>query len=132
MRHRREYDIKLVGKNLRRLREEKNLSVEDVRAYLCLGSVQAIYKYEWGRNYPQADVLLALLELYEADYRDLVFEQLINCRFSREGCWILDTKNGAWPDLTLEVMMRHSPETCNKYKFRTRFPCRSAVPPADS
>ena len=57
MRQRREYDAGLVGRNLKRLREKKRLSVEDVREYLCLGSVQAIYKYEAGRNYPQADVL---------------------------------------------------------------------------
>ena len=44
MRQRREYDAGLVGRNLKRLREKKRLSVEDVREYLCLGSVQAIYK----------------------------------------------------------------------------------------
>ena len=43
---RREYDMKQIGQNLRRLRISKKLSVEDVRKYLCLGSVQAIYKYE--------------------------------------------------------------------------------------
>lgn len=79
MRYRREYDIKLVGRNLKRLREKKKLSVEDVREYLCLGSVQAIYKYEEGRNYPQADTLFALMELYGAEFRELTYEQPI-CR----------------------------------------------------
>ena len=66
-----EYDMKVIGYNLKRLREEKHLSVEDVRQYLCLGSVQAVYKYEKGIGYPQADTLLALMELYEADIYDL-------------------------------------------------------------
>ena len=95
--------MELVGYNLRRLREKKNLSVEDVREYLCLGSVQAIYKYEAGRNYPRSDVLLALLELYEADYRELICEQLIHCTFSREGCWIIFVT--AEPELMLEVVI---------------------------
>lgn len=89
MRHRREYDLKMIGRNLKRLREERQLSVEDVREYLCLGSVQAVYKYEAGQNYPQADVLMALLELYEADFRELIFEQMSRCIFRKEGCWVI-------------------------------------------
>ena len=34
-----EYDMKVVGQNLKRLRVAKNLSIDDVREYLCLGSV---------------------------------------------------------------------------------------------
>ncbi|MBR1478157.1 MAG: helix-turn-helix transcriptional regulator [Lachnospiraceae bacterium] len=53
--YRPEYDMKVVGQNLKCVRIAKNLSVNDVREYLCLGSVQAIYKYEKGKSYPQAD-----------------------------------------------------------------------------
>ncbi len=69
--YRPEYDMKLVGNNLRRLREAKNLSVDDVRRYLCLGSVQAVYKYEKGKSYPQADTMFALMELYDANLYDI-------------------------------------------------------------
>ena len=72
MRQRPEYDMKLIGSNLKRLRESKKLSVEEVRKYLCLGSVQAVYKYERGISYPPADTLLALMELYEADLEDII------------------------------------------------------------
>ena len=72
MKQRPEYDPKIIGMNLRRLREEKNLTVEQVREYLCLGSVQAIYKYETGVGYPQADTMLALMELYEAGVNEIV------------------------------------------------------------
>ena len=108
LKHRREYDMKLIGRNLKRLREKNNLAVEDVRAYLCLGSVQAIYKYEAGRNYPQADVLLALLELYEADYRELICEQLTNCRFCEDGDWLLFVAADSQPEMALKVMIRHA------------------------
>lgn len=71
---RTEYDMKVIGRNLRRLREKKHLSVEQVREYLCLGSVQAVYKYEAGAGYPQADTMLALMELYDAGVHEIVKE----------------------------------------------------------
>ncbi|MCI7067107.1 MAG: helix-turn-helix domain-containing protein [Butyrivibrio crossotus] len=80
MKHRPEYDLKVIGENLKRLREEKSLSVKDVQEYLRLGSVQAIYKYESGKGYPQADTMFALMELYEADINDIIHkhESVIN------------------------------------------------------
>lgn len=70
-----EYDFRVIGRNLRKLRESKNLSVEDVRQYMQLGTIQAVYKWERGDGLPQADSLLALLTLYEVnDYR-ILFEE---------------------------------------------------------
>lgn len=75
--NRKEYDLKVVGANLKRLREQKGYSVADVRDYLQLGSVQAVYKYESGKNFPQADTLLALMELYDATIEDIVGAQTL-------------------------------------------------------
>lgn len=75
MKYRTEYDLKVIGRNLRRLREAKCMTVEQLREYLCLGSVQAIYKYEAGVGYPQADTMLALMELYEVGVNEIVREQ---------------------------------------------------------
>lgn len=72
MKHRPEYDLKIIGENLKRLRVAKSLSVDEVREYLRLGSVQAVYKYEQGKGYPQTDTMLALMELYDAELRDIV------------------------------------------------------------
>ena len=74
MRIRREYNPKTIGRNLRRLRVRAGYSADEVREYLCLGSVQAVYKQERGESYPQADTLMALLELYEADFKDITRE----------------------------------------------------------
>lgn len=74
MNYRPEYDLAVIGRNLRRLRKAKNLSVEDVREYLMLGTVQAVYKYERGLSYPQADTMFALMELYDADLEDIIYE----------------------------------------------------------
>ena len=76
MNYRKEYDLQVIGRNLRRLREARQLSVRQVSEYLYLGSVQAVYKYERGCGFPQADTLLALMELYGIhDIRQLVEEQ---------------------------------------------------------
>ena len=62
-----EYDFKVIGSNLKALRIKKHLTVEQVRRYMQLGSAQAIYKWERGDGLPQADSLIALLELYGVD-----------------------------------------------------------------
>lgn len=80
MKYRPEYDLKVIGENLKRLREAKSLSVKEVQEYLRLGSVQAIYKYENGKGYPQADTMFALMELYEADLSDII------CKHDTNGC----------------------------------------------
>ena len=75
MMYRPEYDMEVVGKNLKRLRENNALTVEEVREYLRLGSVQAVYKYERGESYPQADTMFALMQLYGASVEDIVEEK---------------------------------------------------------
>lgn len=69
---RKNYNNQVIGYNLKKLREQNGLSVEEVRQYLGLGSVQAVYKYEYGTSYPPGDTLIALLELYNADIDDLL------------------------------------------------------------
>ena len=71
MKFRPEYDPKVIGRNLRRLREKKNLSVNDVSKYMYL-SPAAIYKHEEGKGFPKSDTLLALMDLYEADLHDII------------------------------------------------------------
>lgn len=78
MRYRPEYDLNIIGKNLKRLRQAKGFSVEEVRKYLRLGTTQAIYKYESGNGYPQVDTMFALMELYEADLHDIVDDPMEN------------------------------------------------------
>ena len=68
----RSYDIKIIGENLRKLRLSAGYSVRDIRDYLGLVSVQSIYKFEKGICMPQAEHLLALMELYNVDAHRLV------------------------------------------------------------
>ena len=84
MQYRPEYDLQVIGNNLRRLRKAKKLSVEQVREYLRLGSTQAIYKYENGQSYPQADTMFALMELYDADMYEITGRTAEVCRSYEE------------------------------------------------
>lgn len=85
MNYRPENDLHVIGTNLRKLREAKHLSVEYVRQYLMLGSVQAVYKYERGISYPQADTLLALMYLYDATPEDIIRGSVVSCGYEEEG-----------------------------------------------
>lgn len=70
--NRPKYDAKWIGRNLKRLRIAKKLTVDEVRRYLGVGSVQAVYKYEEGKSYPPTDTMFALMQLYEADLYDIL------------------------------------------------------------
>lgn len=72
MEHRKEYDLRIIGQNLRKFREAKGLSVEEVRDYLQIGYRQSVYKWEEGICLPQADTLLALMELYHIELGDII------------------------------------------------------------
>ena len=82
-----EYDKKIIGENLRQCRIAGNFSVEEVRQYLQIGSLQAIYKWEEGRCYPQADNLLALMELYKVGWEELVYGKDKNTAKILTGFW---------------------------------------------
>lgn len=79
--YRTEYDPKVIGQNLKRCRKAKNLTVEQVRKYMRLGTTQAVYKWESGKSYPPADSLLALMELYNAEFIDIVGKSQKVCEF---------------------------------------------------
>ena len=67
-----EYDMKEMGRKMKHYRRLRNLTVEDVRIYMQLSSVQAIYKWESGMCFPSADNLMALAELYQVNPMELM------------------------------------------------------------
>lgn len=100
MQFRREYNLVVIGANLKRLRKNSNLSVIDVRDYMRLESVQSIYKWERGDCLPQADTLMALMELYGVsninvitgvsdELAPVVFEKNLNQHFCNTRGFIL-------------------------------------------
>lgn len=58
-------DKKRTGIHLRKLMDQRGLSVKDVQKYLGLGSVQSIYHWLNGLSLPTVDNLYALSELFQ-------------------------------------------------------------------
>ena len=76
MKTRFEYDKQNIGAKLRYYRKKKNLTAEEVREYLNIGSVQAIYKWENGITMPAVDNFLALMELYEIKSFEMLLKKI--------------------------------------------------------
>lgn len=88
------FDLVASGKKMRSIRKARNISVEQVRQYLGFESVQAIYKWERGECFPQADTLIALSLLYQVNPIELFEEDakassflLVFCRFLRDNTY---------------------------------------------
>lgn len=69
------FDPILSGEQLRQIREEKGIKVKEVAEYMGFLSTQAIYKWEKGKCFPQADNLIALALLYDVNPADLLVEE---------------------------------------------------------
>lgn len=66
-------DKRKTGIHLRKIMDEKNLSVKDVQQFLGLGSVQSVYHWLNGKSMPTIDNLYALSELFQIPIDDMVY-----------------------------------------------------------
>ena len=65
-------DKRKTGIHLRRLMEERELTVRDIQQYLELGSVQSVYHWLNGISMPTVDNLYALSELFQLPMDEIV------------------------------------------------------------
>ncbi len=65
-------DKKKTGIHLRRIMDDRGLSVKDVQQYLSLGSVQSVYHWLNGLSMPTIDNLYALSELFQIPVDDML------------------------------------------------------------
>lgn len=65
-------DKRKTGIHLRKLMDERALSVKDVQQFLGLGSVQSVYHWLNGKSMPTIDNLYALSELLQLPIDDMV------------------------------------------------------------
>lgn len=65
-------DKKKTGTHLRRIMDDRRLSVKDVQQYLGLGSVQSVYHWLNGLSMPTIDNLYALSELFQISVDDML------------------------------------------------------------
>ena len=69
------FDIVASGARMRAIRQERKISVKQVMEYMGFESTQAVYKWEAGKCYPQADNLVALAILYNVSPMELLVEE---------------------------------------------------------
>lgn len=54
------FDIVASGERMRAIRKQRHISVREVMEYMGFESMQAVYKWEAGKCFPQADNLVVL------------------------------------------------------------------------
>lgn len=69
------FDIVASGERMRAIRKERHISVREVMEYMGFESTQAVYKWEAGKCFPQADNLVALAILYRVSPMELLVEE---------------------------------------------------------
>lgn len=81
------FDIVASGERMREIRKQRNISVKQVMEYMGFESTQAVYKWEAGKCYPQADNLVALAILYNVSPMELLVEEdLVSSSSRLLGC----------------------------------------------
>ena len=81
------FDIVASGARMKEIRRQRNISVKQVMEYMGFESTQAVYKWEAGKCYPQADNLVALAILYNVSPMELLVEEdLVSSSSRLWGC----------------------------------------------
>jgi len=78
------FDIVASGARMKMIRQQRNISVKQVMEYMGFESTQAVYKWEAGKCYPQADNLIALAILYRVSPMELLVEEDV----ASSSCWL--------------------------------------------
>ena len=69
------FDIVASGARMRQIRRQRQISVRQVTEYMGFESMQAVYKWEAGKCFPQADNLIALAMLYQVNPIELLVKE---------------------------------------------------------
>ena len=81
------FDIVASGERMKEIRKQRNISVKQVMEYMGFESTHAVYKWEAGKCYPQADSLVALAILYSVSPMELLVEEdLVSSSSCLRGC----------------------------------------------
>ena len=69
-----------TGKNIRRLRQARGLSVRDLQRFFGFEEPQAIYKWQWGKTLPSIDNLYALSALLNVHMDEILVPMAPDCK----------------------------------------------------
>lgn len=63
-------NAKRFGENLKKAMEKKNITADQLRRRIPVGSVQTVYKWMEGKSIPDHDTMCALIKILGVDYTD--------------------------------------------------------------
>ena len=69
------YNLESSGRRMREIRRAQHITVRQVMEFMGFESTQAVYKWEAGKCFPQADNLMALAKLYHVSPFELIVEE---------------------------------------------------------
>lgn len=75
-------DLEETGRNIKKLRIERGISVKELQILFGFDNPQAIYNWEKGRNMPSIDNLLVLSEFFEVTINEIVGKKNIDSLFA--------------------------------------------------
>ena len=84
-------NMQATGINIKRLRKQKGITVQQIADFMGFTEPVAVYKWQRGASLPSTDNLLALAKLMECTMEDILVEDdemssfilwKINCRFT--------------------------------------------------
>ena len=71
-------DLEATGNRIRELREELNISAQEIADFMGFTATQAVYKWEEGKSMPTSDNLYALCKILGTyNLLDIMVEQQI-------------------------------------------------------
>lgn len=77
-------DLAATGRNIRRLRMERGLTVRDLQSYFGFEEPRAIYKWQKGESLPSVDNLYALGSLLEVPMEEILVPAAVQLHMVRE------------------------------------------------
>ena len=63
-----------TGKNIKRLREEKGITVRELQKIFGFDTPQAVYRWQRGETLPCLDNLLVLAKILDVQVEDLIIQ----------------------------------------------------------
>ena len=81
-----------TGKNIKRLREEKGITVKELQKIFGFDTPQAIYRWQRGEILPCLDNLLVLAKILDVQVEDLIKQN------KKKKVWYIRKKKISWWD----------------------------------
>ena len=68
-------DLQATGRQIKKLRLERHISITDICEYMGFENPQAVYKWQRGETLPSVDNLFALSRLFETSIENILCER---------------------------------------------------------